>query len=372
MIRQIHLTLGAVALFAVAFAAVLVGSAGDSYAAANLLANGYFDANVTNWTAQADASVTHDPAEDFHTNPSSGSAYVVRTSGGLGDAIVLSECIDITATGTNTGDGTYRITGQVKRDPASWSGQLTVPTGDDPQVELIVTKFTDTGCSAGAAPVGLGSILLSNDNWIHASNDGLPGNVIVSGEQSLQVSMVIHAQANGDSAWFDIIGLTFTDDLDTPTPTNSPIATDTPPATNTPVPTDTPIATNTPVATNTPLPTDTPVATNTAVPTETAVAPTNTSVPGENTPETLEVGEPPASAADNAGAAGAGGESPEGGAGAGEEEPEAGEVPESGTGPGSYSQERSHIADMVALGSFTLAIIMLGAGFALRKKYEEV
>jgi hypothetical protein len=46
-------------------------------------------------------------------------------------------------------------------------------------------------------------------------------------------------------------------------------------------------------------------------------------------------------------------------------------VPESGTGPDSYSQERSHAADVVALGSFTLAIIMLAAGFALRKNYEE-
>jgi hypothetical protein len=331
-----------------------------------MLANGYFDADVNSWAAQADASVTHEPNDDYYSDPSSGSAYVVQTSGGTGDAVVLSECIDITATGTNTGDGTYRITGQAKRDPLNWSGQGTPATSDDPTVEITVTKFSDTTCTAGAAPVASGTVELSNDNWFPVPTAG-PGSVIVSGEQSLQVSIIIHAQANGDSAWFDIVGLTYTDLLDTPTPTNTPIATDTPLPTDTPIATNTPQPTNTPAATNTPLPTDTPVPTETPAATNTAVPPTETS-----TPETLEVGAPPEAELENTGGAGAGGEEPEGGAGAGEEEPEAGEVPESGYGPESYRNERSHVADMIALGSFAMAIVMLGAGFALRRKYEEV
>jgi hypothetical protein len=56
--------------------------------------------------------------------------------------------------------------------------------------------------------------------------------------------------------------------------------------------------------------------------------------------------------------------------GAGGEQPESGEFPETGTGPGSYRQS-STVADVIAAFAFTLAIGMLGAGFYLRRKYEE-
>ena len=68
---------------------------------------------------------------------------------------------------------------------------------------------------------------------------------------------------------------------------------------------------------------------------------------------------------------GAGGESPEQGVGAEGEQPEGSEFPSSGTGPGSYGNDDSTPANVVATFAFALAIGMLGTGFYLRKKVEQ-
>jgi hypothetical protein len=327
--------------------ALLFNAPQGSYAAANLLDNGYFDSGVGNWSALVGATVTHQADLDYYDDTASGSAYVARSGAGPADAIVMSDCIDLTSTGA----GTYEITAQAQRDPANWSGQGTPATSDDPTVEVIVTKYDDNTCSTNPVTSLSGSVLLSNDNWFPIPSSG-PGDVIVTTELGVTVSLVIHAQNADDAAWFDIVGFSL-GALDTPTPTNTPTATNTVPATNTPT------STNTPEPTATEVPTNTPTATFTSTP----IPPTATNTP---VPVVDDSGAPPEAEVEVTS-----GEQPEDGVGAGGEEPEGSEFPESGYGPGSYQQGRSHAADVIATAAFALAIVMLGTGFALRRKYEE-
>jgi hypothetical protein len=285
---------------------------------------------------------------------------VTYTGSGAGDAVVISDCIDL----TTPGDGTYNIEGKAQRNPSSWSGQGTPATSDDPTVEIIVTRYDDTACTTNPVTSLSGAVSLSNDGWFPIPTSG-PGNVLVSGELGITVSLVIHGQAADDEAHFDEIHLS-NGVLDTPTPSNTPTAT------NTGVATNTPTATNTAAATNTAEPTQTDVPVDTPVPTSTPLPPTNTAVPPTATNTAVVIADTPPEAELEAGV-GAGGEQPEDAVGAGGEQPEDQEFPESGTGPGSYGggDGGSHAADVIATFSFALAIAMLGMGFYMRRKYEE-
>jgi hypothetical protein len=358
MIQSKFLNIGAAVLALAGLTALFIGSAGDSYAAPSLVANGTFDDDANNWTAQTDTTLTWEATVDYNDDANSGSGTVTYTGTGAGDAEVISDCIVF------TGDGTYDIEGQAQRNPQQWSGQGTPATSDDPTVEIIVTKFDDAACTTNPVPILSGSISLSNDNWFPIPTSG-PGNVIVSGELSATVSLVVHGQAANDEAYFDQVFLS-DGPIDTPTATNTPPATNTPGPTNTPAPTNTAAATNTAEPTQTEVPTDTPVpATNTPLPTNTPVPPTATNTVAVVIDDT---DEPPAAELEDG--VGAGGEQPEDAVGAGGEEPEGSEFPESGTGPGSYNQEGSAITDVIAMFSFALAIGMLATGFYMRRKYE--
>jgi len=359
MVKQLHLTLGAAALFVFGLVALFVSSAGDSYAAPNLVTNGDFETDASGWTAGANTTIVQEASEDADLDPP-GAGLVTYTGTGAGDGIA-SQCIDITSSGA----GTYEL-GTYYKEP---TGQTT-----DPQLAVDVTAFANDDCTGASSAHPSGDLDPNSSGW-----QIFTGSFAVTTELSLRVDLTVHGTAQDDEGYFDKVVLS-NGPLDTPTPTSTATATntatptDTPAPTNTPGPTDTPAPTNTPgatdtpdIGTQTPAPTDTPTPepTNTTIPTNTAV-PTSTSTP---LPVVDDSGAPPEASLEEG--TGAGGESPEGDAAAGGEQPEDAEFPESGTGPGSYGGGGSHTPDVIATFAFTLAIAMLGTGFYLRRKYEE-
>lgn len=361
MVRSWHLNVAAAVLALTGLTALFIGSAGDSWAAPNLLTNGGFATDVNNWTAvNVDADLSHDNANDrFGGVGQPGAALIGLAGAADGDANVVSECLSASA-------GAYPYTASVQRGSQWTHASVTPSTANSSYVNVIFTLYDSADCTGPAASnVGHGDTLLANAGWVD-----LTGTLnIVSGTvQSMTVMLHLHGQATGDEANFDEIGVA-AGSLDTPTPSNTPTAT------NTSVNTNTPIPTNTGIPTDTVQPTDTPeiaTSTNTPIPTDTPVpAPTDTPVPPTNT--AVVVADPPeASIEETTGDAGAGGEQPEGAANAGEEQPEGAEgVPGAGYGPGSYQQGGSHAADVIAAAAFALAIAMLSAGFWLRKNAEQ-
>jgi hypothetical protein len=341
-------------MVAVGFAALVIGAA-DTYAAPNLVTNGDFETDATGWTAGANSTITHDAAKDADLDPP-GSGLVTYTGTGPGDA-TASQCIDLTGAGADT-------------SPLEIVAYFSEPSTQttDPQVSVDFTLFDDTACTTNAEAHPSGN-LDPNSGW-QIYNGSLVGTTT---KLSIRIDLVVHGGDANDAAHFDKIALS-AGALDTPTPTNTPTSTNTPLATDTPTPTSTATVTNTPLPTDTP--TETPQPTNTPTATHTPLS--SEDLFGTATPI---VAEPPASSADDTGAViddsydvGTTGEEPENAAdsaGSGEQ-PEDAEFPESGYGPGSYDDGRSHAADVIATFAFMLAIGMLATGFYMRKKYEQL
>jgi hypothetical protein len=367
MVRQWHLNIGAMALFAVGLTALFFSSVGDSYAAPSLVQNGGFTNDVLLWSDDANIDLAWDGTEDLQNDPNSGSALATYVGALEGDGNVFAACITI------SGVATYPYSAFAKPDATTWTHTGSVATSS--YVNFQLDQHTSVDCTgAPFATVSHGQTLLGNpgDGWVQ-----LAGNLFVidASVLTVRITLIVHGESQNDVARWDEIGLALAA-LDTPTPFPTSTATATATATITNTPTNTPTATNTPAATatstGTPEPTETPFPTHTPTGTSTTV-PTNTSTPEPIVEEVIDdTGAPPE--ADLEGGledgVGAGGESPEQGVGAGGEQPEGQEFPSSGTGPGSYRNDDSTPANVIATFAFALAIGMLGTGFYLRKKYE--
>jgi hypothetical protein len=357
MVRSWHLNVAAAILALVGLTAVFVGSAGDSWAAPNLVANGGFETDVNNWTAvNADADWTHDNAVDRFGGDVPGSGLLALAGAADTDADVASDCIAIGATGA------YDYTFSTGRGSQWTHASVTPSTANSSYVNLLFDQYDSADCTGSpATSSGHGDELLAAAGWFDFSGTL---NIVSGSVQSLQLTLRVHGQATGDEANLDEVGVAL-GALDTPTPSNTPTATNTSVATDTPAPTNTSVATNTPVTTETPEPTETPEETHTLVPTDTptAVPPTSTN--------TSVVSDPPAADIEDTELTGAGGEQPEDAVGAGGEEPEGAEFPESGYGPGAYEQGGSHTTDVIAAAAFAMAVAMLAGGFYLRRRVEQ-
>jgi|CXWL01.1.fsa_nt_gi hypothetical protein len=367
MVRQWHLNIGAMALFAVGLTALFFSSVGDSYAAPSLVVNGGFATTVNNFTGDANISLAWDGAQDVQNDPNSGSAVATYIGAVEGDGRIDADCITI------SGVAIYPYSAFAKAG-SQWTHTGSVATSS--YVNLQMDQYISANCSGPSfATTSHGQTLVGNpgDGWVQLAGNL---NVVDASVLTVRVALVVHGEVQNDDVTWDEVGLAF-QALDTPTPFPTSTATATATATITNTPTNTPTATNTPAATatstGTPEPTETPFPTHTPTGTSTTV-PTNTSTPEPIVEEVVDdTGAPPE--ADLEGGledgVGAGGESPEQGVGAGGEQPEGQEFPSSGTGPGSYGNDDSTPANVIATFAFALAIGMLGTGFYLRKKYEE-
>jgi hypothetical protein len=357
---------GGVVLALVGAALAMVGS---TSAAPDLLVNGHFDTDTSNWTAQSDTTMTHVPTEDANLRPTSGAVSISDDGLVVNDAIITSDCIVL------TGDASYDVVAWYKEAAGSGSAM---------RGQVIVTLFDDVACSTNAAAHPSGQ-LDPAAGWLEFT-----GSVVVSGELSAIVELTNEGATDVDDIiYWDKVSLS-NGTLDTPTalPTDTPTNTPVPAtATNTPVPTDTPAATNTPAPTNTAAPTNTPAATNTPAGTDTpepTETPTETPVPADTatmtppathtsvpTSTSTPLAPPPAAAIDqpaNSGGAGAGGEQPEGAAADGEELPEDAEnLADLGYGP-QADESHAGTADVIATLAFGAALALISAGAWLRRQ----
>lgn len=369
MIRPTQFGAISVAAVIVVAALVLVTTARDTSAAANLVTNGDFKSDTTGWMSTDSLAWAAGPTNDADGNAASGSAQLDQAT-----PIGVPAIAEQVACGALPGAaGTYELMGVSKLANSNSPGTL-----GGVRVQL----FTDAGCSALDTTVLTGWNSANDDGWHAVTNTGV---AVLSSHLSARVQLlVIAGGATSVRGYFDNISFS-NGPVDTPTPT----ATNT--ATNTATPTGTATPTNTATATNTATPTDTPTPTSTATntpvtatstPTDTPVPPTatatntataaasstNTAVPtATNTPAATAtaaaiatetavaprvVGPPPESGIvpPNAGDVAAEG------AGAGVEA-----LPETGTGGASHGSSEA-TALLVALASAAAGSAMLATG----------
>lgn len=260
-----HTQFGAIFVAAVAVIAglVLVSTARDASAAANLVTNGDFRSTTTGWMPfPVDSALAWaaGPTNDADGSAASGSAQVDWTdSFGGPQAIAEQGCVSLPGVA-----GTYELMGVSKL--ASSNDVNTI-------ARVRVELFTDGICSALSTAVYTTTNSLNDGAWHAVTNTGVG---VLSSHFSARVQLVIDVNtlAPAPRGYFDNVSFSNGPvDTPTPTPTHTP--------TNTATPTSTPTSTNTPTPTNTPTSTPTDTPTNTPTPTD---APTNTPVPPTNTP----------------------------------------------------------------------------------------
>ncbi len=273
-----------IAAITVIAALVLVSTARDASAAANLVTNGDLRTGVTDWlpypTDSALAWAGGSAANDADGNAASGSARVDWTGDPWGAPQAMAEQACVALPGVA---GTYELMGVTK---------LAIANDPATMARVRVSLYTDGSCSALDATVDTTFNSLNDGLWHAVTNTAV---AVLSSHVSARVQLVMDVDvwAPAPTAYFDNVSFS-NGPVDTPTPTPTSTATNTPTPTNTPTntptstPTNTPTATPTPAdtatstptgtATNTPVSTETP--TNTPVSTET---PTNTPVPATST-----------------------------------------------------------------------------------------
>ena len=139
MMKQLHAYLVSLGALAAMLTVVFVASSGDAGAAPTLVVNGNFDGGVgVEWTAGANSTITWISSEDAGGSLTSGAGTVARSAGGGGDGIV-SQCIDVTASGV----GTYQVAGSYKLTPGGGNAQT---------ASIDVTVYDDNLCTTTPVP----------------------------------------------------------------------------------------------------------------------------------------------------------------------------------------------------------------------------
>ena len=226
-----------------------VSAPAQPVAAANVLTNPTFDANITGWNLSGGATITHSAATG---NPAGSASIVVTTVGNSAQSI--SQCVPATA------GETYDI-----------SSQVLLPTANQPAgtVAFMTRNFNATAdCTGGAVPGGGGqtSDFNPSDSWQTISFGSL---VAPPATQGLLIVLFVFGSdpvgAEQSHAFFDNANVDWQGG-----PTSTPSAT------------STVTATPSPAATQTAAPSSTSSA-HTHTPTSTATR-TSTPVPGASTP----------------------------------------------------------------------------------------
>ena len=218
MTRRAHLGAISAAVVALVAAVVLMSSAHDANAAANLVANGDF-ANVGTvsggWTALADTTVAwaSGPTNDAAGDAGSGSAQVDWTNGSSGGFAVAEQSGCITLPGIAS---TYELVGSSKL--AGTNDPLTA-------ANLRVELFTDGACTAIDTLFDTTQNFANDNSWPVVSNTSV---AVLATHLSARVQLMLVVNSGLPTGYFDNVSFS-----------NGPVDTPTPTATNTAPPTDT-------------------------------------------------------------------------------------------------------------------------------------